>query len=71
VKQEPHLTWPGQAPGYFLPGCECRGEKALLNELSDDERHLLRCYAETERIIHGPVRGAVHQHLLRMGYIEE
>ena len=33
-----------------------------MNELSDDERHLLRCYAETERIIHGPVRGAVHQH---------
>jgi hypothetical protein len=25
---------------------------------------LLRYYAETERIIHGPVRGAVHQHLL-------
>ena len=29
-----------------------------MNKLSDDERHL-------------PVRGAVHQHLLRMGYIEE
>ena len=30
-----------------------------MNELSDDERHLLRYYAETERIIHGPVRGSV------------
>jgi hypothetical protein len=29
--------------------------------------NLLRYYAETERIIHGQVRGAVHQHLLRSG----
>ncbi len=42
-----------------------------MNELSDDERNLLRYYAETERIIHGRERGAIHQHLLRMGYIEE
>jgi hypothetical protein len=35
-----------------------------MSELSDDERNLLRYYAATERIIHGPVRGAVHQHLL-------
>jgi hypothetical protein len=42
-----------------------------MNDLSHDERNLLRYYAETERILHGPVRGAVHQHLLRMGYIEE
>jgi hypothetical protein len=42
-----------------------------MNDLSDDKRNLLRYYAETERIIHGPVRGAVHQHLLRSGYIEE
>ena len=40
-------------------------------ELSDDERNLLRYYAESERIIHGLGRGAVHEHLLRMGYIEE
>ena len=26
---------------------------------------------ETERIIQGPMRGAVHQHLLRNGYIKE
>jgi hypothetical protein len=39
--------------------------------LSDDGRNLLRYYAHTERIIHGPERGAVHQHLLRNGYIEE
>jgi hypothetical protein len=32
-----------------------------MNELSNDER-LLRYYAETERIIHGPVRGAIHRH---------
>lgn len=42
-----------------------------MSKLSDDERNLLRYYAETDRIIHGPVRGAVHQHLLRMGYIKE
>ena len=36
-----------------------------------DERKLLRYYAETDRIIHGLVRGTLHQHLLRMGYIEE
>jgi hypothetical protein len=42
-----------------------------LNKLSDDERSLLRYYAETERILHGPVRGAIHQHLLNCGYIEE
>ena len=28
-----------------------------------DERNLQRFYAETERIIHGPVPGAVHQHV--------
>jgi hypothetical protein len=32
-----------------------------MNKLSGDERNLLRYYAETERIIHGRVRGAVHQ----------
>ena len=42
-----------------------------MNKLSDDERNLLRYYAETERIIQGPMRGAVHQHLLRNGYIKE
>jgi hypothetical protein len=42
-----------------------------MNKLSGDERNLLRYYAETERIIHGPVRGAVHQYLLHSGYIEE
>jgi hypothetical protein len=31
----------------------------------------LNYYAEAERIIHGSVRGAVHQHLLHSGYIEE
>ena len=42
-----------------------------MSELSDDERNLLRYYGETERILHGPARGAVHQHLLHSGYIEE
>ena len=46
-----------------------RGQSAK-NELSDDERNLLRYYAERERVIHGPVRGAVHQQLFRSGYIE-
>jgi hypothetical protein len=42
-----------------------------MNELSDDERNLLRYYAESERILHGPARGEVHLHLLRSRYIEE
>jgi hypothetical protein len=42
-----------------------------MNKLSDDERNLLRYYAETERVIQGPGRGAVHQHLPSSGYIEE
>ena len=42
-----------------------------MNKLSGGERNLLRYYAETERMLHGPERGAVHQHLLRMGYIQE
>src|SRR5262249_7878195 len=28
-----------------------------MSKLSDDERNLLRYYAETERILHGPVLG--------------
>jgi hypothetical protein len=52
-------------PARRSPGSEAgRAE----SELSDDERKLLRYYAETERTIHGPVRGAVHQHLLHNGY---
>ena len=42
-----------------------------MSRLLSDERNLLRYYAETQRILHGPERGAVHQRLLRMGYIEE
>ena len=40
-------------------------------DLSDDERNLLRHYAEGERVISGLERTATHQHLLRMGYVEE
>jgi hypothetical protein len=42
-----------------------------MSKLLSDERRLLRYYAETERILHGPERGAGHQHLLRSVYIEE
>jgi len=42
-----------------------------MNKLSGGERNLLRYYAETERILRGKERGAAHQHLLRIGYIEE
>jgi hypothetical protein len=42
-----------------------------MNKLAGDEHNLLRYYAETERILHAAMRGAVHQHLLRSGYIEE
>jgi hypothetical protein len=39
-------------PARRSPGSEAgRAE----SKLSDDERKLLRYYAETERIIHGPV----------------
>jgi hypothetical protein len=44
---------------------------SAVSELLSDERNLLRYYAETQRIIHGAERGVVHQHLLRMGFIEE
>jgi hypothetical protein len=36
-----------------------------MNKLSDDERNPLRYYAETERIIHGPVRGTIIQRPVR------
>jgi hypothetical protein len=42
-----------------------------MKKLSGGERNLLRYYAEMERILHGAERGAAHQHLLRIGYIEE
>jgi hypothetical protein len=42
-----------------------------MSRLLSDERNLLRYYAETQRILHGPERGAAHQHLLCMGFIEE
>ena len=42
-----------------------------MNKLSGGERNLLRYYAETERILRGKERGVAHQHLLRIGYIEE
>jgi hypothetical protein len=42
-----------------------------VSKLLSDERNLLRYYAEAQRILHGAERGAVHQHLLRMGFIEE
>jgi hypothetical protein len=44
---------------------------SAVSKVLSDERNLLRYYAETQRIIHGSERGAVHQHLLRMGFIEE
>jgi hypothetical protein len=40
-----------------------------MNVLSDEERNLLRYYAETGRIIHGP--GTLHQHLLRIALAED
>jgi hypothetical protein len=36
-----------------------------MNKLSDDERNLLRYYAETERIIQGPMRGVAGQKITR------
>jgi hypothetical protein len=42
-----------------------------MNELSNDERNLLRQYAEGDRLISGSQRAPVHQHLLRIGFIEE
>jgi hypothetical protein len=42
-----------------------------MRELSNDERNLLRHYAEGDRLVRGPQRTPVHQHLLRIGFIEE
>ena len=42
-----------------------------MRELSNDERNLLRHYAEQDRLIRGPQRTPAHQHLLRIGLIEE
>jgi hypothetical protein len=42
-----------------------------MNELSNDERNLLRHYAEGDRLISRSQRAPVHQHLLRIGFIEE
>jgi hypothetical protein len=42
-----------------------------MRELTNDERNLLRHYAEQDRLIRGPQRTPIHQHLLRIGFIEE
>ena len=48
-----------------------RAASVGMADLSDDERNLLRHYAEAERVISGPERTATYQHLLSRGYIEE
>jgi hypothetical protein len=40
-----------------------------MNDLS--ERNLLMYYSEVEHLIGGTDRNPAHQHLLRIGYIEE
>jgi hypothetical protein len=40
-------------------------------ELSDDERNLLRHYAEGERVVSSVQRTPAHQHLLGIGNIQE
>jgi hypothetical protein len=42
-----------------------------MRELFNDERNLLRYYSERDRTISTHDRTPAHQHLLRMGYIEE
>jgi hypothetical protein len=42
-----------------------------MHELSDDERNLLRDYAEGERVVSGFQRTPAHRHLLRIGYVQE
>jgi hypothetical protein len=42
-----------------------------MNSLNDEKRNLLRHYAERDQIIRGFDRTATHQHLLRLGYIDE
>src|SRR5262249_12859052 len=41
------------------------------HELSDDERNLLRHYAEGERVVSRLQRMPAHRHLLRIGYTQE
>ena len=42
-----------------------------MHELSNDERNLLRHYAEHDRVISGLQRTHAHRHLLGVGYIRE
>jgi hypothetical protein len=42
-----------------------------MRELSNDERNLLRYYAERDRVINTRDRTSDHQHLLGVGYIKE
>jgi hypothetical protein len=45
--------------------------KHNMHALSDDERNLLRHYAEGERVVIGLQRTPAHRHLLGIGYIQE
>jgi hypothetical protein len=42
-----------------------------MRELSNDERNLLRYYAERDRVINARDRTSDHQHLSGIGYIKE
>jgi hypothetical protein len=42
-----------------------------MRELSNDERNLLRHYAERDRVINSRDRTSDHRHLLGIGYIKE
>jgi hypothetical protein len=42
-----------------------------MHALSDDERNLLRHYAEGERVVIGLQRTPAHRHLLGIGYNQE
>jgi hypothetical protein len=45
--------------------------KHNMHKLSDEERNLLRHYAEGERVVSGLQRMPAHRHLVGVGYIQE
>ena len=62
LQKKPLGSWQSKEAVPLTVAMSFRRKSAISMMDSDDE---------TERIIQGPMRGAVHQHLLRNGYIKE
>ena len=62
LQKKPLGSWQSKEAVPLTVAMSFRRKSAISMMDSDDE---------TERIIQGPMRGAVHEHLLRNGYINE